>query len=159
MLPAGPLGTVARATPVRCSIPANAPARLMLVNAHGIQFSQLVGAPDWLKSETWSLDARAEGDPTRDDLMLMFQSLLEERFHLKVHHDSRERSVYVLKVARNVPKLPAPKGGTCMTPVPGQPEPAAPPCGGVRISMSPLGVPWKVEVTQCPSLLARSPSL
>ena len=118
----------------------NAPARLMLMNAYGLQFSQLASAPDWLSSETWSVDARAEGNPTRDELMLMLQSLLEERFRLKVHHESREMSVYALTVARNGPKLPTPKDGACATPVPGQPEPAAPPCGRVRISMSPQGV-------------------
>jgi uncharacterized protein (TIGR03435 family) len=114
----------------------NAPARLMLMNAYAIQFSQFVGAPDWLSSETWSVDARAEGNPTREELMLMLQSLLEERFHLSVHHESREMPVYALTVARNGPKLPAPREGACATPVPGQPEPAAPPCGRVRISMS-----------------------
>jgi len=119
---------------------ANAPARLMLMNAYGVQFSQLVGAPDWLSSETWSVDARAEGNATRDELMLRLQSLLEERFHLQVHHENREMPVYALIAARKGPKLPAPKEGACATPVPGQPEPSAPPCGRVRISMSPGGI-------------------
>jgi uncharacterized protein (TIGR03435 family) len=118
----------------------NAPARLMLMNAYGLQFSQLAGAPDWLSSEIWSVDARAEGNRTRDELMLMLQSLLEERFHLKVHRESREMPAYALTVAKNGPKLPVPKEGACATPVPGQPEPAAPPCGRVRISMGPQGV-------------------
>src|SRR5438552_3012007 len=58
---------------------ANAPARLMLLNAYGIQFSQLAGAPDWLSSEIWSMDARGRADATRDELMLMLRSVLEER--------------------------------------------------------------------------------
>jgi uncharacterized protein (TIGR03435 family) len=49
----------------------NAPVRLMLMNAYSIQFSQLAGAPDWLSSETWTIDARATGNRTRDELMLM----------------------------------------------------------------------------------------
>jgi uncharacterized protein (TIGR03435 family) len=118
----------------------NAPARLMLMNAYGVQFSQIAGGPDWLSSDTWSIDARAAGDPTRDESMLMLQSLLAERFHLKVHHESRETSVYVLTAAKNGPRLAAPNPGACAIPVPGQPEPVAPPCGRVRISMSPSGV-------------------
>ena len=114
----------------------NAPVRLMLMNAYSVEFSQLVGAPDWLSSETWTIDARAPGNPTRDELMLTLQSLLAERFHLKVHHSSREMSVYALTVGKNGPRLPAPKEGACATPGTGQSEPA-PPCGGVRISMSP----------------------
>jgi uncharacterized protein (TIGR03435 family) len=118
----------------------NAPVRLMLMNAYGIQFSQIAGATDWLSSETWSVDARAQGDPSRDELMFMLQSLLADRFHLKVHRESREISVYSLTVSRNGPKLSAPKEGGCTTPVSGQPEPATPPCGRVRISMLPSGV-------------------
>jgi uncharacterized protein (TIGR03435 family) len=119
---------------------ANAPARLLLMNAYGVQFSQLVGVPDWLSSDIWSIDARAEGNATRDDLMLMLQSLLEERFHLQVRHESREMPVYALTVTAKGARLPAPKEGGCATPVPGRPEPTAPPCGRVRISMSPEGV-------------------
>jgi len=52
-----------------------------------------------------SVDARTEGNPTRDELMLMLQSLLEERFHLKVHHENREMPVYALTVARKGPEL------------------------------------------------------
>ncbi len=118
----------------------NAPVRLMLMNAYGVQFSQLVGTPDWLGSETWTIDARAQGNPTRDNSMLMLQSLLEDRFHLKIHHESREMPVYALTVARGGLKLPKAKEGSCATPVSGQPDPSAPPCGRVRISMSPQGV-------------------
>src|SRR5579859_5405571 len=49
-------------------------------------------------------------------------------------------SVYALTVGKKGPKLPLPKDGGCTTPVPGQNEPAAPPCGRVRISMAPSGV-------------------
>jgi len=117
----------------------NAPARLMLMNAYGLQFSQLAGGPDWLASDIWSVDARAAGNPTRDELMLMLRALLEERFHLKIHHESREMPVYALTAGKS-PKLPSAREGACATAVPGQPEPAAPPCGRVRISMSTEGV-------------------
>src|SRR5258708_2538624 len=45
----------------------NAPVRLILMNAYGLQFSQLASTPDWLSSEIWSIEARAEGNPTRDE--------------------------------------------------------------------------------------------
>ena len=118
----------------------NAPARLMLMNAYGLQFSQLAGGPDWLSSDIWSIDARGQGNPTRDELMVMLQSLLEDRFHLKAHHESREVPAYALTVGKKGPRLPAAKEGSCAIPVTGRPEPTAPPCGRVRISMSPQGV-------------------
>jgi uncharacterized protein (TIGR03435 family) len=50
--------------------------------------------------ESWrwfDIDAVAAGSPTDDEVRLMFQSLLEERFSLKVHHETRQRDVYTLR--------------------------------------------------------------
>ena len=118
----------------------NAPVRLILMNAYSLQFSQVIGAPDWLSSEPYAIEAKADGNPTREQLMLMLQTLLEDRFQLKAHRESRELPIYALTVAKNGPKLPAPKDGGCT--VPGTPptDAALPPCGQVRIAMSPAGV-------------------
>jgi len=53
--------------------------------------------------------AKAEGDgaPARDEFRQMMQSLLVERFHLKVHREMREMAVYALVVGKNGPKLKA----------------------------------------------------
>src|ERR1051325_6174728 len=59
-------------------------------NAYGIRRYQLVGAPDWVDSDRYDIQAKAVGDPTRDELMLMVRTLLAERFKLKVHHEMRE---------------------------------------------------------------------
>jgi uncharacterized protein (TIGR03435 family) len=120
---------------------ASAPLRLIVMNAYGMQYSQIVGAPDWLSSERFSIDAKAEGNPTREQVMLMLQTLLEERFQLKAHRESRELPIYALVAAKNGPKLPAPKEGACASPdASGRPDSTLPPCGQVRISMSPAGV-------------------
>ena len=55
--------------------------------------------------EVYDIDAIAPGTPHDDDLRLMFQTLLEERFKLKYHWESRELPTYDLTVARNGPKL------------------------------------------------------
>ena len=69
----------------------------------------------------------------------MLQALLEDRFKLKIHRESREVAVYALTVAKGGPKLKPFKEGSC-TPVdlanpapplsPGQPIPLL--CGMVR---------------------------
>jgi uncharacterized protein (TIGR03435 family) len=49
--------------------------------------------------ESWrwfDVDAVVAGSPTDDELRQMFQSLLEERFKLKVHHETRQLDVYTL---------------------------------------------------------------
>ena len=50
--------------------------------------------------ERFEIDARAGGDVTTDDVRLMVRSLLEERFGLVTHTDSREMRHFRLLLAR-----------------------------------------------------------
>jgi len=43
----------------------------------------------------------------------MMQTLLEDRFHLKIHTETREVPAYLLTVGKGGPKLPATKPGSC----------------------------------------------
>jgi uncharacterized protein (TIGR03435 family) len=43
----------------------------------------------------------------------MLQALLEDRFKVKVHHETREVPIYILSVAKGGPKLEPFKEGTC----------------------------------------------
>jgi uncharacterized protein (TIGR03435 family) len=85
----------------------NIPLRLLIMHSYGLQEQQLVGAPAWIASERFDIVAKADGElgppesrgePSR--LQLMMRALLEERFKLKVHRESREVPVYVLVLAR-----------------------------------------------------------
>jgi uncharacterized protein (TIGR03435 family) len=58
--------------------------------------------------ESWKwfdIDAITEGSPTDDQIRLMFQSLLEDRFKLKVHHETQQRDVYTLIQCKKGPRL------------------------------------------------------
>lgn len=77
---------------------------------------QFIGGPDWLDRDRWDIEAKAaEGavaprsrafDLTETDtIALMVQSLLEDRFKLKAHQETREVSLYELTVARGGAKL------------------------------------------------------
>jgi uncharacterized protein (TIGR03435 family) len=55
----------------------------------------------------YDIDAIALGAPSDDDLRLMFQDLLEDRFKLKRHWETRELPLYDLLVAKNGSKLKA----------------------------------------------------
>lgn len=64
--------------------------------------------PEWAKSNRYDLEARAEGNPSKDDVRLMMQSLLAERFKLTLHLDSRQAPVFALvldKPGRLGPRL------------------------------------------------------
>jgi uncharacterized protein (TIGR03435 family) len=69
---------------------------------------QLVNQPDRLFSDTrFDVDAIAPGEPSENDLRLMFQTLLENRFKLKVHWETRELAGYDLVAAKGGSKMKA----------------------------------------------------
>jgi len=61
----------------------------------------------------YDIDARAPGEtpPAEDDFRRMMQSLLADRFRLKLHRDSREMPVYEMVVAKDGKLKPAPRDG------------------------------------------------
>jgi len=89
--------------------------------------------PEWTKTEGYTIEAKAEGSP--GGAMMrgpMLQALLEDRFKLKIHSETREVPVYNLTVTKGGAKLQAAREGSCnpldmdrppAPPVPGQPPP------------------------------------
>jgi uncharacterized protein (TIGR03435 family) len=68
-------------------------------------FSYQVNGPDWVDSERYEIAGKANGPATEDQLRLMMQGLLQERFKLAVHHQTKELSAYVLVPGKNGPKV------------------------------------------------------
>jgi len=69
-----------------------------------------VSGPSWLTEERYDILAKS-GDTASDDrLRLMLQTLLADRFHLAVHHETREIPVYALVVGKSGAKFQ--KSGT-----------------------------------------------
>lgn len=46
--------------------------------------------PQWAITYRYDVDAKAEGNPTKDQMRLMVQSLLADRFKLAIHYESRQ---------------------------------------------------------------------
>jgi uncharacterized protein (TIGR03435 family) len=64
-----------------------------------------VSGPAWLESERYDVLAKA-GDPaSTDQLRLMLQALLANRFKLTLHREEKVMPTYVLVVAKNGPKF------------------------------------------------------
>jgi uncharacterized protein (TIGR03435 family) len=74
---------------------------------------QLSGAPDWLDSEFFDISAKAADGThlTYEELQPLLQQLLQDRFHLEAHRETRNLPGYVLLVAKGTPKLHITKGG------------------------------------------------
>ena len=74
--------------------------------AYHLNEPELFGGPKWIDSDHYDIDGKAESRVPRDQVMLMLQSLLAERFKVKVHRETRELPVYALTITKNGPKMP-----------------------------------------------------
>src|SRR5579863_2359753 len=70
-----------------------------------------VSGPDWLMTTRFDITAKAASPVAEEQLRLMLQSLLKERFQLAVHLQTKEISGYALLVSRNGTKLHPVEGG------------------------------------------------
>jgi uncharacterized protein (TIGR03435 family) len=82
----------------------NVPLRQLIEQAYRVKPFQLTG-PDWLSNVRFDIVAKYPAGTANEQLTLMLQTLLAERFHLAIHRESREMSAYALMVAKNGPKL------------------------------------------------------
>ena len=100
--------------PLPGRLTADASLQMLIQYAYGVQPFQVVGGPGWMQSERYEIDAKADGNASRDQMFLMLQSLLEDRFQLKIHRETRDLPVYALVAAKGGLKLPPPKEGGCV---------------------------------------------
>jgi bla regulator protein BlaR1 len=84
----------------------------LIRNAYGIEENQIQGAPGWLGSARYDIEAKVSSsdtdalhDVSPEQRGLMLQPLLAERFQLKVHSEVRDLPVLALVVAKDGPKL------------------------------------------------------
>jgi uncharacterized protein (TIGR03435 family) len=92
--------------------------KFLIKEAYGVEDDEISGAPNWLDSETYDVDAKVSSSDLaalekldERQRMRMLQPLLAERFQLKVHREAKEIPVYALVIAKNGPKLHVAKPG------------------------------------------------
>ena len=74
----------------------------------------IAGAPPWVEKESYDIEAKATGNPTAQTMEgPMLQALLEDRFKLRIHRETKEVPVYELTVAKGGFKLQPMKDGEC----------------------------------------------
>jgi len=79
----------------------NATLKMIMAVAYQVPIFQISGGPAWADSERFEIEGKAEDPKTGYiQLRLMLQSLLEERFHLRLHHETKVSSVYSLVVSK-----------------------------------------------------------
>jgi len=92
---------------------------------------RIVDGPGWTNSEVYAVDAKANGAPPMAEMAgPMLQALLESRFKLTLHRDTRESPIYVLTIAKSGPRLQRTKEGSCTTLAAIMSHPPSPPGSG-----------------------------
>lgn len=106
------------------------PLSFFIRYAYSAQDYQLEGGPGWLQSENYVVEGKAATTHSSQEMRIMLQAVLEDRFVLKIHRETREGSIYSLVLARKGSKMKPWVEGSCVSFVPGTSlEPGIKPCG------------------------------
>jgi uncharacterized protein (TIGR03435 family) len=137
----------------------NLTLRFLIKFAYDLHDDQISGGPSWLDSKHYDIDANSDppfgGDPRsmndaeRNEFMLQIrlrlQSLLADRFQLKISHATKEMSVYHVVVAKNGPKLKEAQGeAEQLTQKLGQQKPDQPQTGPNQVAQVSRGMMFRI---------------
>lgn len=73
--------------------------------AYGVREFCVLGVPERFRTQHFEIQATADKPVNEAEMRQMVQSLLAERFHLKLHREMREIPIYALVVGKDGPKL------------------------------------------------------
>jgi uncharacterized protein (TIGR03435 family) len=95
----------------------------MIVRVYPTRRIQMQGGPDWIDSARFDVIAKADpddGEVAAEQWRLMVQVLLEDRFKLRFHTETREMPVLALVAGKTGPKLQPAKEGEETALLPGE---------------------------------------
>jgi len=126
--------------------------KMLMEYAYGVRNFQILGGPDWINSERYDIHAKVEDDSVRvstksrdlstpDPMTLRIQSLLEDRFQLRMHREPRELAIYELAVGKGGSKLQLSSDQSA-------PEPDSQDRGSLSIQRAQAG--WTLQATAIP---------
>ncbi len=108
----------------------NITLNLLIQLAWNVREYQILGGPSWLGSDRFDIAAKPETPVDREQMMLLLQKLLQDRFKLAIRRETREMPAYVLVPAKNGLRL---RAGECVTG-----DSASAECRGLRIFVNGL---------------------
>lgn len=79
--------------------------RYLITEAYGIENYQVVSTAKWMNENLYTINATIPAPSDHAEVMEMLRNLLAQRFHLKVHNETRQTRIYELVVASGGSKL------------------------------------------------------
>jgi uncharacterized protein (TIGR03435 family) len=110
----------------------NIALRPLIQLAWGVEAYQVSGGPSWIGSDRFDIEAKAAGSPSIRQMQgPMLQALLEDRFKLAVHRETKQMPVYEIRLLNGSGKMQPSTAGSCIpyrqdAPPPPAPEPGQP---------------------------------
>ncbi len=88
-------------------IATNATVRDLINLAYWLHPKQVTGGPAWMESEKYDMAGKpdAPGQPNVDQMKMMIQKLLADRFQLKFHFEKRDLPAYAVMITKTGPKI------------------------------------------------------
>jgi uncharacterized protein (TIGR03435 family) len=77
----------------------------LIRTAYSFDADKVSGGPSWLEYNRFDVTALAPANTPQDQVKLMLQSLLDQRFKLVVHNDTRPVAAFILSMGKGKPKL------------------------------------------------------
>jgi len=84
------------------------PLSTFIMPAYDVWSFQIIGGPSWIETDGWDITAQAEGIQgrlTREQLSPRLRAMLEDRFQLKTHRETKQLPGYSLAADDHGPKL------------------------------------------------------
>jgi uncharacterized protein (TIGR03435 family) len=78
----------------------------LIEQAYEVKHYQVTGGPAWAYSDFYQVQARASTAASAHEMRVMLQTLLAERFQLKLHRETRAMAGYAITVDKKGAKLP-----------------------------------------------------
>lgn len=80
------------------------------MEAYSVKRSQVLGGPGWVDSERFDIVAKVAAGTTKEQVKVMLQNMLAERFGLVVHRETKESAIYALVVGAKGARLKEAQG-------------------------------------------------
>jgi uncharacterized protein (TIGR03435 family) len=85
----------------------NVPVHMLLAESYALNDDQILGEPDWSKTDRFDIEAKVAGPDVAtlpklnfDQRRSMFRQILADRFMLATHHETKELPVFALFLAK-----------------------------------------------------------
>jgi uncharacterized protein (TIGR03435 family) len=87
----------------------NATLTMVLQSAFDLQDTQKISGPNWLNIDMFDIAATLPRGASKDQMRIMLQNLLAERFHMAWHREKQDLPAYVMIAAKGRVRPAAPR--------------------------------------------------